>query len=29
MSMGNNKTIEIIGIPEGVVERVEAGALHI
>jgi len=27
--MGNNKAIEIIGIPEGVVERVEAGALHI
>jgi hypothetical protein len=29
MSMGNNKTIEIIGIAEVVVEEEEAGALHI
>jgi hypothetical protein len=29
MSMGNNKTIEIIGIAEVVVEGVEAGALYI
>jgi len=27
--MGNNKTIEIIGIAEVVVEEEEAGALHI
>jgi hypothetical protein len=29
MSMGNNKTIEMIGIAEVVVEGVEVGALHI
>jgi hypothetical protein len=29
MSMGNNKTIEIIGIAGEVVEGVEVGALHI
>jgi len=27
--MGNNKTIEMIGIAEVVVEGVEVGALHI
>jgi hypothetical protein len=29
MSMGNNKTIRIIGIAEVVVEGEEVGALHI